>query len=1341
MKRFISGSVAAVVVAASIPLVNQISSAQAYPEGFVYANDGRFMCDGSPYYYGGTNCYYLTYKSNSEVDNVFDDAQAMGLKVIRVWGNLDVGKKTDRVDQYGHPVFEGNNDGDGQKDGVYFQYWDDELQKPVVNEGEDGLRRLDYVIKQAEEHDMKLIITFTNYWEAFGGMGQYVKWLRMKNGQSVSNGAVSGSDCCQFYTDDTLKGWYKDYIKTLLNHKNYYTNEKLMDSEAVFAWELSNEPRCSIDKECNDDILYNWASEMSAYVKSLDPYHMVSIGDEGFFNWDYQEATSQNRNHYVYAGAEGVDFAKLMTIDTVDFGTPHMYMEDWGVSNENGDVNWINDHAEVAVAVNKPVIMEEFGDKNKSERDANMKKWLDLFTEKYQGYNYWMIASYLDDGTLYQDYDGYTVYGPEGTITDTTRKLIVNSAAAMNAKNIVNTTDKSKYVYDRASGEDVTINVTVNEGSISGVEFNGKKLSGSNYTKDGNTIKIKNSFLKKQELTTYSAKILMTAGNSPKFKIVTTDSLLPTPTIAPTDVSVDINPKVCSDVSITMDKKTSEFRGLLFNNEKLTENADYTVNGDVVTINASFLKTLSKGEKEIVFDFYEGADSTLKINVSDTTGLDEFDTYEKYENDDALWAVYKRNISGNELGLKLVSKNGSQKLAFSYDVGSPNGYCGVNRAIAARDMSGFKGIEFEIEGDGSGNSFTLQLRDANNLYFEKEIKVDFTGVKTVQIPFEEFAAPGWQTEGGALDTAKINQFSLYAGKAGSATTGTYYIDNIVGYTDAIKPVDPVDPVDPIDPVDPVDPIDPVDPVDPVEKDAYIVDANKTFDGKTSGVNVDFVLNGKTIKSVSNNGKTLTNGSDYTVNGSKVTLDDNFLGTLENGTYKIVFTFSDGKTAELSLTVEKDEEIHVHSYTSKVTKAAACTENGTVTFTCGCGDTYTEVIPSLGHDMLFDHKVAPTETKEGYSEYKCSRCGETEKRDITAPIGHTHSYSSKITKQVTCTADGIITYTCGGCGDTYTETIRAKGHTESGWITDKQPTETQSGSKHVECTDCGTTLKTEVIAPTGSGKDDSSVNIFNGNASSGSWNQAVTLDTKKIGGSFDPSVFTKDGYLYVEYEGDGSIDVILQSWSGAAGWVRVAPYEVGSANGHKCAKFSYEDMVSAFGTSDFAGKLDKFYLAAGECGVTVYSASYVSKNNSGSGDSGDSGNTGDNDDKPESDPYVSAFWGSASCGAWGQAVSVDTAKNGGGFNAASITSDSYFYVEYSGSENEIELILQSWSGGANWAKVQAFENGSANGHFYAKFSYNDIVSAYGSDFGTLDRINVGAKDGNITVYSVCCCYPK
>ena len=218
MRRF-SAALAAAAMAVSIVPFADISAyaeyAATHPEGFVYADGSKFMCDGSPYYYGGTNCYYLTYKSKSEVKNVFDDASKMGLKVIRIWGNLDVGKKTGEIDsQSGHETFEGNNDGTGEKDGVYFQYWDDEAGKPIVNEGEDGLRHLDYIIKQAEEHDMKLVITFTNYWEAFGGMGQYVKWYQMSQGKSVGNSKVDEKDTCDFYTNETIKGWYKDYIKT-----------------------------------------------------------------------------------------------------------------------------------------------------------------------------------------------------------------------------------------------------------------------------------------------------------------------------------------------------------------------------------------------------------------------------------------------------------------------------------------------------------------------------------------------------------------------------------------------------------------------------------------------------------------------------------------------------------------------------------------------------------------------------------------------------------------------------------------------------------------------------------------------------------------------------------------------------------------------------------------------------------------------------------------------------------------------------------------------------------------------------------------------------------------------
>ncbi|MGN0585096.1 MAG: endo-beta-mannanase, partial [Ruminococcus sp.] len=119
------------------------------------------------------------------MDQVIEDAAAMGLKVIRTWGNLDVGVKTDEVSSDGYTVFTDNVDGPGEKEGVYYQYFDKTLGRPVVNEGEDGLQKLDYALYKAEQEGIRLLITFTNNWEAFGGMAQYVKWADLA-GESVT---------------------------------------------------------------------------------------------------------------------------------------------------------------------------------------------------------------------------------------------------------------------------------------------------------------------------------------------------------------------------------------------------------------------------------------------------------------------------------------------------------------------------------------------------------------------------------------------------------------------------------------------------------------------------------------------------------------------------------------------------------------------------------------------------------------------------------------------------------------------------------------------------------------------------------------------------------------------------------------------------------------------------------------------------------------------------------------------------------------------------------------------------------------------------------------------------
>lgn len=1233
MRRF-SAALAAAAMAVSIVPFADISAyaeyAAAHPEGFVYADGSKFMCDGSPYYYGGTNCYYLTYKSKSEVKNVFDDASKMGLKVIRIWGNLDVGKKTGKIDsQSGHEVFEGNNDGTGEKDGVYFQYWDDKAGKPVVNEGEDGLRRLDYVIKQAEEHNMKLVITFTNYWEAFGGMGQYVKWYQMSQGKSVGNSKVDEKDTCDFYTNETIKGWYKDYIKTLLNHTNYYTGEKLMDSEAVFSWELSNEPRCTVDEFCKDDILYNWAKEMSAYVKSIDPYHMVSVGDEGFYNLGYQEAAKQDLPSAAYSGYYGVDFNKLMTIDTVDFGTPHMYVDQWGFDLGDDDLEWIKRHAQTTASADKPVIFEEFGLTDKTKRDAAYSDWLDIVTGdyyegvEYQGFNYWMIASYLDDGTLYQDYDGYTVYGPEGVDkTDSTRTLMMNAAAKMEKKNIVNTTDKSTYTFDRSKSGDVVVNVSMKEGSISGVEVGGKKLSSGDYTISGNTVTIKASYLKKQELAKYSCRILTTGGNQPKFNLTVSDSSIPKPVISPEIISVDVNPKKCSDVDITMDRKTSDFRGIIADGKTLAEGTDYTASGDTVTLKRTYLKTLSAGTATLTFDFYEGEDRELTINVSDTTGLDELDTFESYSDDKALWSAYSRNTGGNEVSLSLTTKNSSKALAFGYDIGSPNGYCGVNHPIAVRNASSFAGVELWVEGDGTGNSLTVQLRDANDNYFEAQIALDFTGGKTIKIPFADFKAPSWQS-GGTLDTSKLDQFSFYMG-GDSVATGTVYIDNVVFYEDG-----------------------------QTEK-PHLSTKSGTFNADApSGVRTDLVLYGKSVESITANGKKLAGGSDYSTNGSQIMLNESWLKTLSNGNYTLTYTFSDGSTDTFALTVKNVKSSHTHSYTAKVTKKAACTTEGERIYTCTCGDRYTETIP-------------------------------------------------------------------------------ATGHSESAWIIDKAATATENGSKHTECTTCGKVIKTEVIPATGEVSDKKETVIFTGSAKTSGWGQAITLSTTKEGGSFDSSVIEKDGYFEVQFKGGtDKAEVILQSWSGGADWARVSPTEVIEKDGIVYAKYSYDDVAAAFGTTDFS-KVDRFHVGAANGDIEVLSVKYIVGKSTEPVDPVDPVDP----DKPEQDPYVSIFWGAKSCGSWGQAVSVMTSKNYGSLDVSYLSANGYFYVEYSGAENEFELILQSWSGGASWARVQPSETGKANGHYYAKFTYADCVKALGAGFDKLDQLHAAAKNGDITVYSIC-----
>lgn len=97
--------------------------------------------------------------------------------------------------------------------------------------------------------------------------------------------------------------------------------------------------------------------------------------------------------------------------------------------------------------------------------------------------------------------------------------------------------------------------------------------------------------------------------------------------------------------------------------------------------------------------------------------------------------------------------------------------------------------------------------------------------------------------------------------------------------------------------------------------------------------------------------------------------------------------------------------HQHNYTSVITTHPTCTVAGTTTFSCSCGDTYTEPISKLLHKYS-DIITNPTCTNGGYTTHTCSVCGDSFRDSNTKATGHSWT-------DATCT----VPKSCSLCGST------------------------------------------------------------------------------------------------------------------------------------------------------------------------------------------------------------------------------------------------------------------------------------------------------------------------------------
>lgn len=159
----------------------------------------------------------------------------------------------------------------------------------------------------------------------------------------------------------------------------------------------------------------------------------------------------------------------------------------------------------------------------------------------------------------------------------------------------------------------------------------------------------------------------------------------------------------------------------------------------------------------------------------------------------------------------------------------------------------------------------------------------------------------------------------------------------------------------------------------------------------------------------------------------------------------------------------EEETETHRWDEGTVKnQVSCTEDGLIEYHCmDCSKVKSVTVPAFGHTEVIDPLVEASCTEDGKTEGKhCSRCGEIiEEQTVIKATGHSfsdweyedtdeaeiytrhcdkcnlveerrtdHEYGNAVlTKKPTCTAAGILTYTCKGCGKTKEEVIKPTGH--------------------------------------------------------------------------------------------------------------------------------------------------------------------------------------------------------------------------------------------------------------------------------------------------------------------------
>jgi mannan endo-1,4-beta-mannosidase len=360
-------------------LLTSVLGVSAKAEGFVTRHGTQFMLNGQPFYVTGVNNHYLAWGSEVEVDRVLDAAVAMGANVVRTILGPAIGTP----------------DGDGPKTiwkfhdnetnsyelnthGMYLLYWDPATRTMGINGGPNGIAKIDYLIAAAAKRHLRLLLTLLDYWRFIGDMPQMDAWYGSTNQTTF------------FFSDPRTIADYKTWARYLIHHINPLTGTMYRDDPTIFGWELMNE------SHARSRLQRPWTEMMSAYIKSLDPHHLVSSGED-----------------YLTMDEFG--------IPSIDFVTWHGYPKYYGVTPDALEA-LIQRDCGFAAIYQKPVLLEEFGyagnNRDPSQAQA-YQMWLKTMADDADcaGWLVWSLVAQQDSGFYPDDTGGWFDVHDDGGAT------------------------------------------------------------------------------------------------------------------------------------------------------------------------------------------------------------------------------------------------------------------------------------------------------------------------------------------------------------------------------------------------------------------------------------------------------------------------------------------------------------------------------------------------------------------------------------------------------------------------------------------------------------------------------------------------------------------------------------------------------------------------------------------------------------------------------------------------------------------------------------------------------------------------------------------------------------